>query len=132
MNYTIRQFTSADYSLIKSWWNMYDQVAPELEFIPTTTYIMYFHNEPILSMSLILTNTPIGWFENYIGNPSLKGDIRKKGGNILYKYLTQIAKAQGKTRIFCMSIHDKTTKRYTEFGMQQTATNVTTLTQEVD
>jgi hypothetical protein len=131
MNFRIEQFKASDYPMLKSWWDFHGEMAPELEMMPETSYIMYFNNEPILSVSLLLTNTPIAWAENFIGNPELKGDIRKECGYIIVHHLEKVAKEHNKTRIFCMSMNKKTTKRYIDLGFNKTLDNVNTFTKEV-
>lgn len=131
MNTQIKQFQSDKYQLIKSWWDFAKEVAPELKMLPRTSYIMYHNEQPILSVSLFLTNGCLAWVDNYIGNPEFKGEIRKQCGKLLLNHLEEIAKLNGKDRLFCMSTNDKTSQRYTELGFNKTCSNVSTYIKEL-
>lgn len=128
----IRQFEAKDYEMIKSWWNSSKEVPPELDSIPETSYIMCLKDEPILSVSLYLTNGKIAWVDNYIGNPTSKGPARKECGMILLKHLEDVAKKHSKDRLFCMSMNEKTSKRYIEMGFIQTLSGVNTFIKGVE
>lgn len=126
MNTHIKQFKSENYPLIKQWWDLAKEQAPQIDMIPETSYLMYLNDKPILSVSLFLTNSPLTWIDNYIGNPELKGSDRKTCGYILLNYLEQVSKAHGKDRMFCMSMNEKTSQRYIELGFIKTASNIST------
>jgi hypothetical protein len=132
MKTRIEQFTSADYPMIQSWWKTANEIAPELHMIPSTTYVMYCDDQPILSVSLIMTNIPLSWIDNFIGNPELKGPTRKECVSILLNHLSKVAKEYGKERLFCMSMNDKTTKRYIDLGFKQTANQISTFVKGVN
>lgn len=131
MNTQIKQFQSDNYQMIKSWWDCAKEVAPELNMLPRTSYIMYHNQLPILSVSLFITNGPLAWVDNYIGNPEFKGEVRKQCGKLLLNHLEEVAKLNGKDRLFCMSVNDKTSKRYVELGFTKTCSNVSTFTKEL-
>lgn len=131
MDIIIKKFDKTQYSMIKEWWNAYKEQAPELDVMPETSYIMFIDNKPILSVSLFLTNGVIAWIDNYIGNPELKGSVRKECGHILLTYLEDVAKSAGKNRMFCMSMNEKTSKRYIELGFNKTCENITTFVKEI-
>lgn len=132
MELLIRKFEFKDYELIKSWWEQYSEQAPVLTTMPETSYVMYFDNQPILSVSLFLTNGSVAWIDNYIGNPSLKGSIRKECGVVLLKHLEEVAKENSKDRMFCMSMNEKTSQRYLELGFTKTASNISTFIKGVN
>lgn len=131
MELLIKKFENKDYELLKSWWGSYKEQAPELKMMPETSYVMYFNSQPILSVSIFLTNGPIAWIDNYIGNPSLKGSIRKECGIVLLKHLEEVSKDNLKDRMFCMSINEKTSERYIELGFTKTASNISTFIKEI-
>lgn len=128
----IRQFEAKDYDMIKSWWDAAKEVPPELDMLPETSYIMYLNNEPILSVSVYITNSTIAWVDNYVGNPTLKGPARKECGDLIIKHLKDVAKKHSKDRLFCMSMHEKTSKRYIEMGFTKTGSNVNTFIMGVE
>ena len=128
----IRQFEDKDYDLIKGWWDAAKEVPPTLDSIPETSYIMLLKDEPILSVSLYLTNGKIAWVDNYIGSPSSKGSARKECGLILLKHLEDVAKKHSKDRLFCMSMNEKTSQRYIEMGFIKTLSNVSTFIKGVE
>lgn len=131
MKTEIKQFKSDNYPLIKSWWEFAKEVAPELNVMPETSYIMYHNEQPILSISLFLTNGCLAWIDNFIGNPEFKGEIRKQCSKLLINHIEEVAKLNGKDRLFCMSINDKTSKRYIELGYDKTCSNVSTFIKKV-
>lgn len=131
MNTAIKQYKSENYQLIKSWWEFAKEVAPESKMIPETSYVMYHNQNPVLSVSLFITNGPVVWVDNYIGNPEFKGEIRKQCGKLLLNHLEAVAKLNGKDRLFCMSINDKTSKRYEDLGFTKTASNISTFLKEL-
>lgn len=131
MKTSIEQFIPSQYEMVKNWWTLHNEQAPELKDMPETSYIMFFDNKPILSVSLFLTNGKLAWVDNYIGNPEFKGSVRKQCGVLLLKYLEDIAKTNDKDRLFCMSIKEKTTNRYIELGFLQTCNNVSTFIKEI-
>jgi len=131
MEIIIKKFDKSQYTMIKSWWDFYKEQAPELIMMPETSYIMSVDSKPILCVSLFLTNGPLAWIDNYVGNPELKGSMRKECGHILLTYLEDTAKDAGKDRMFCMSINQKTTKRYIELGFTKTCENITTFIKEI-
>lgn len=126
MDIVIRKFEFADYELTKAWWAHYQEQGPEISMVPETSYMMLIGNKPILSVGLFLTNGPIAWIDNYIGNPDLEGSVRKECGDVLLKHLEEVAKMNCKDRMFCMSMNEKTSKRYIELGFIKTASNIST------
>lgn len=126
MKTEIKQFKPENYELVKSWWDFYKETVPELKMIPETSYIMYSNDKPILSVSLFLTNSPLAWVDNYIGNPEFKGLHRKECGKLLLNHLEEVSLKHGKDRLFCMSVKEKTSKRYIELGFTKTASNIET------
>ena len=132
MKTRIEQFTSADYPMLQSWWKTANEFAPELNVIPSTSYVMYCNDQPILSVSLIMTNISLAWIDNFIGNPELKGSERKECATILLNHLSKVAKEYGKDRLFCMSMNEKTTKRYIDLGFTQTLSHVSTFVKGVN
>ena len=126
MKTRIEQFKDSDYEMLKSWWAAHNEMAPELHMMPKTTYIMYCEDQPILSVGLIMTSIPLAWIDNFIGNPELKGQNRKECSGILLQYLNKVSKEHGKERMFCMSMNEKTTKRYIDLGFKRTSNNICT------
>lgn len=131
MNITIKEYCINNYQEIKSWWEQAKEIAPDTKMMPETSYMMYYNEQPILSVSLFLTNGPIAWVDNYIGNPEFKGEVRKQCGKLLLSHLEEVAKLNGKDRLFCMSMNDKTSKRYTELGFNKTCSNISTFIKEL-
>lgn len=127
----IKQFEAKYYPMIQSWWTVSNEMAPTADMMPETSYIMYLNEQPILSVSLFLTNGLVAWVDNYIGNPEFKGQVRKQCGKLLLNHLEEVAKLNGKNRLFCMSITEKTSNRYVELGFTKTCSNVSTFLKEV-
>lgn len=131
MHITIKQYKSDDYELVKSWWSSANEIAPAANMIPDTSYVLYLSDTPILAVSLYLTNSPLAWVDNFVGNPESKGHQRKECGHVLLSHLEKIAKEEGKSRLFCMSMNEKTSKRYEEMGFQNTCSGIFTFVKDM-
>ena len=132
MSIRFEQFSTAKhYPELLSWWNAREESGPTLAMIPETSYVMFCDNEPILFISLIMTNTEVIWLENLIGNPEYKGAKRKECANLFLSYIDNVAKTNGKKRFFCMSTNEKTTQRYIELGFKKTLENVSTFVRSI-
>lgn len=132
MNIKIDKFKPEQYAMVRSWWDNAKEIAPELKLMPETSYILSYEGTPVLSVSLFLTNGSLAWVENFIGNPEFKGNLRKQLGKMLLNHLEGVAKENKKDRLFCMSMNEKTTKRYIELGFIKTVENITCFTKGVE
>lgn len=130
-DYKIRLYTSDDYKTLCSWYEIHKETPPAKEFLPNSTFILEVAGEPMMSVSLILTNTPIAWIENLVSNPHQKGALRVSAVNEMELFLQRFAKDQGYKRLFGMSKQEKLIKRYKGLGYTMTAEKVVTFTKEI-
>lgn len=132
MSLRFEQYKEAHLPTLKGWWTKLNEAGPEAKMIPETSYLMYHNNEPILFISLYMTNASVIWLDNLIGNPDLKGSDRRTCGQLFLSYIDNVAKSHGKDRFFCMSINEKTSARYVELGFTKTLDNVSTFVRGVN
>lgn len=132
MQYTIRQYKDSDYSMIKEWWTSQNEVAPTEDMIPKSSFVLEVDSEPVVSLSLFLTNVPgMCFFENFVGNPLKKGEIRKECGKAIMCHVADVAKKMGYKRIVCYSHKEKVKKRYEDMGMIRTVNNLSSFVKEL-
>ena len=133
MNYTIRNYKDSDYEMLKNWWNSQNQREPSKELIPNeTTFILEVDNEPVVSISVFLTNVRgMCFLENFIGNPLKKGDVRKECSSIIVNYALKFAKELGYKRAVCFSYEEALKKRYQDLGMTKTLDNLSSFVKEL-
>ena len=130
LEFNIRTATSADLLFVNLWYEAIGERPPEEALIPDTSFICEVDEVRCLFVSLILTNTKLAWVENFIGNPSLKGDIRQRATKYLLEYLESFAKAVECKRLFCMAPNEPLRDYYEKIGFKETA-KVFTLTKEI-
>lgn len=133
MNYTIRNYKDSDYEMIKNWWNSQNEPVPTKDLIPLdSTFILEVDEQPIISISVFLTNTlGICFLENFIADPLKKGDIRKECSSIIVNYALSFAKEMGYKRAVCLSYREKLKQRYEDLGMRRTVNNLTSFVREL-
>ena len=133
MEYTIRSYSKKDYAELKRWWvSSKETVPPEDALSEESTFILELDNVPALSITVYLTNSKqVSYLENFIGNPDLKGDSRRKASQIIVDAACGFAKSLGYKRILCLAQKDKLKTRYTELGMQPVADNLSGFVREL-
>lgn len=118
----IRPYKFIDYEMLSTWWLSADMTPPEEKMMRETSYVLEKDGTPVLSASLFLTNGPIAWIDNFIGNPNTP--IRETKS--LLRFLSAIADFNKKDRMFCMSVNKKTDRLYEFLGFNKTAEEVST------
>lgn len=133
MNYTIRKYKDSDFEMLSNWWASQEEPVPTKELIPMeSTFVMELEGEPILSIALFFPNVKgMCYFENFVGNPSKKSELRKKCSDILIHYGLGYAKAAGYKRIVCFAYKEKVKKRYEALGMTKVCDNVSLFAREL-
>jgi hypothetical protein len=112
--------------MISSWWTSQNEPALSKEFYgPESSFILEIKGQPALHLSLLVTNCKgAAYLENFVGNPELKGDSRKKGSKFLIDCLCDVAKQLGYKNIIGFAYKDKTKKYYPTLGFKNTLENV--------
>lgn len=126
----IRNYNIEDLLMMNEWAKKYGDTPFSERQVPTeSTFVAYENGEPQLVCSVIKTNTDIAWLDNLIGNPN------KNRNKTLLKefleYMTFYAINSGKSILFCMSKHPKTTELYKKLGFTNTLKNVDTFYKEI-
>jgi hypothetical protein len=129
---TVKRFVSQDWPMVESWWIKAGEIAPLESMMPTdSTFIALIDSVPALSVSLYLTNTPeVAYVENFIGNPDLRGPIRKEATQILLDHISSFAHAAGYKRLMCMTEKSALKSHYQSIGFTQTLNGVATFIKE--
>lgn len=125
-------FQPEDYPMIESWWKKRGEVAPSIEMMPASSFVVTDDDmSPLVSVSLFVTNTSVVWVDNLISNPMAKKDKVKKAVEALNGVISAYAKKIGKSRLFCMSLKKSTSRRYQQLGFMRTAKEVETFVKEI-
>lgn len=124
---SIRPYVPADYSMISSWWNSHEMAPPEENMMPETSYVLERDGVPVQAVSLFMTNGPVCWVDNLIGNPEIKDRETKD----IVKFIEKTALESGKDRLFCMSMTDKNERLYKSLGFIKTA-HVSTFIKKIE
>jgi hypothetical protein len=114
----IRTYTPEDYSMIKSW----HCDAPDAEQFPATSFILEKNNIPTVCISVILTNTPICYMDNMVGNPEIKD--RKDATQTLMNYAWNFAKDKGYKYSVAITKHKKLADRHIQMGWQELSNGI--------
>lgn len=110
----IRSYIPQDFKTIQSW----HSDAPSMEQFPLeSSFILEENNVPVVCISIILTNTPICYMDNMIGNPEIKD--RKEYTQTLMNYAWSFAKGKGYKYSVAFSKNEKLTSRHNQMGWQK-------------
>ena len=131
--YSVTPYREEQFDLIKSWWDAAGEFAALPGMMPEdSTLIVNYEGRPLASLTIYFTNSKeIAYLENLVGNPEFKGEIRKKGVEILTRSAEQLAKSRGYKRLLCLTEKTKLKGRYEELGYLPTLNNVTTFVREL-
>lgn len=125
MTHTIRPYRHSDFSMIVSWWNAAGQCPPiEGMMSPAGSFVLELNGEPALSLSLLLTQSKeISFIEGFIKNPAFKQSLEEYG-TVLWQHCFSVAEELGYKRVVCYCLEDKLINKYKRFGMEQTASGL--------
>ena len=131
--HSIRKYDKSDYPMLKSWWEAHNEPVPSEDLMSELgTFIFEIRGEPILSISVILTNVPgMCFLENFIANPTMDKNDRKEYSQMLVNYALNFAKALGYKRAVCFSYRDSVKARYENLGMTKTLDNLSSFVREL-
>ncbi len=120
--------------MVQAWWQPSPEgVIPTPEMMPPdSTFICLYEGMPALSVTMYLTNTPeFCMVDNFIGNPEMRGPLRRELTKELLAYVEYIAQGLGYKKIFCMASNERLASYYGELGFNKTLSGVTTFTKDV-
>lgn len=130
--FKIQYYSKNDYNMIKEWWLSHKEIPPQEDMLPSgSTFIIRKDDTPLACVTVFLTNSKLAWVDNLVGNPEYKNEDRKLAISKLQEFIENFVSLKGYTRLFCMSIKDKTTNRYMELGYKPTCSSITGLVKEI-
>jgi hypothetical protein len=89
------------------------------------TFVLERDDKPIMSLTVLLTQSSIAYFEGYIADPH--APRRKLDGAALFDHCTRYAKRWDCNQIYIYAAHEKVAKRYEELGMTRALKGLTGL-----
>jgi hypothetical protein len=133
MSFTIRPYSKTDFAMLDQWWRTSGELGPlETMIPPESTWVLEIDKRPALSVSVIRTNVrEYCYVENFIGNPELKGPLRKEATLSLLQYIQNYARERGYRRMLCLAHRGPLKARYQEIGFTQTLDNVASFSKEI-
>jgi N-acetylglutamate synthase-like GNAT family acetyltransferase len=118
--------------MVKSWWTAQNEPAPLESALPPTSYILTLQDKPALCVSLYFTNNKhVCLVENFVGNPEVKGPMRRVATEILLEFLEREARRNGVTHLHCTATKKAVGERFKEIGFRETATAVSYFVKEL-
>src|ERR1035437_5787146 len=120
----IRYYSSSDHSMINAWSQGYKEPYPPAEFLPETTFVLEKQGAPVFAGSLLLTNSPISYFEYFAGNPRYIESDRHLLSQMLFDRIVEEATLRGYKKLLFCSYRDKLKQRYEELGAVKTLNDV--------
>lgn len=133
MMYTMRQYTTADYPMIESWWKASDMPVPPINAIPeATTFIVEMDNVPAISLSLVETNiSAYAYVDFFVGNPKITNPLRQFASTLLVDHIVDLSRTKGYERLIALSLKPKLTEYYTSFEFRPTFSGITCLMRDL-
>lgn len=123
----IRPYFADDWEEVEGWWKASGEIPPLPTMMPLeSSFIAEIDEKPALAVALYLTNTPeLAYVENFIGNPAVKGGLRREAALALSHYIATFAKQRGFKRLMCLTEKPALKTRYMELGYHPTLGGVT-------
>ena len=118
----IRNYTPKDFKMLSSWWADHNEPGPIPEMLPEeSTFVLEDRGTPVMSVSVYLTNSCIGYVENFI---KCSGYDNKDAAVILNNHIQDFAKSRGVKIHISLSYREQLSKRYQELGYMNTLNNL--------
>lgn len=129
----IKLIQNHEYASIMAWWRLHGMSEPSLAAMPIdTTFVLHLNDEPVLSVTLFLTNSSeFAMVDNLVSSPLLDRVKRKSLVSLLQDFLEIYAKEAGYAKLFCFADNKKTLERYKQLGYKETSSTISTLIKEV-
>lgn len=113
-----RRANEDDYRLINEWYANRGMVPVPRHWFPETTWIAIVNKKPVVSKSLLLTNSVYAMSEYAISDPNSDPRIRKEAILFLNDMLLQEAKKFGFECVVMFSNMERTWEKASESGFQ--------------
>ncbi|HUR99981.1 MAG TPA: hypothetical protein VMZ26_18090 [Pyrinomonadaceae bacterium] len=110
------------YEMLRAWWTFQREVPPTPGMVPEgSTWIVYAHSGvPLISASVLLTNSCVAYAENFVGNPFARGEFRKEATDLLIRHGTEFARRANKTKLVCLAPNATLAAYYEKLGFVPT------------
>lgn len=95
--FEVRKFNyEKEGEVLASWRKSFGDLDVPYDCYPENTFIAYYKNTPIASGSMYLTDAKVIYAENFIANPSCKGELRDRCLDLILLKIRQLGKEKGK------------------------------------
>ncbi len=102
------------------------------DMLPLTTYIATYEGAPAVMLSLITTNTDRAYLEYALGNPDMKGPIRRQLFKDLVQYVQDVAQGLGYSKLICLAPNTKLSEYYASLGYSPNLSNLSLMVKELN
>lgn len=127
---TIRPYRHDDYEVIRSWWTASGAIPPEPGMmIEDGTFVLEALGRAVMSLTVLLTQSCLAYFEGYIADP--KFTRGKRAGELLWSHCYDFARSRGAKQVILYAAKEKLVKRYQELGAVPALHGVTAMTRSL-
>ena len=132
MQVNIRPYNHSDYNMICGWWNSHNEQSPlPGMMVENGTFIYEYDGIPVMSLTVFITQSSIGYIEGYISNPEIDPSYKKICGPDLWNHCFKWAQDNGVKHLLTYTNKFPLVKRYESFGMTKAIDNLTGLFRNV-
>lgn len=129
--FKFREFTSKDYDVLVSWLEANNEAIPSYDLLPPTTFVIEYNNKPLVIASVLLTNSKVAQLHDLIGDPNIKGPIRKEATAYMINECKAFCKSKEYKYLFGFTLHDKLKNKFEQLGCKPMSNKVYTLMLEL-
>lgn len=128
----IRPYKNSDYEMIASWWKYHNEVGPlPGMMIENGTFIYEHEGQPILSLTVFITQSNVCYLEGYIACPGISKNITHPAGKELWDYCYDWAHQNKMQYVVCYTDKRILSNRYEQLGMTKALDNLISLTKDL-
>lgn len=127
----IRLYKESDWSTIKNWWIIANEIPPLKESMTNdSTFVLEKDNDLLASITVYLTNSKeMAYLENLVRNPEFKN---KEAIKNLVNHAERFTKENGYKRLICFSYKSSLKKRYENLGYLNTLSDLSSFVKELN
>ncbi len=130
MSFTLRNLQSHEVASVINWYG--NEPSPTSDMMPLeSTFICEISKVPALCVTLYLTNSSVAYIELFIGNPDIKGPLRREAAQALVNHFQRFAREKGYTKLLCLAPNEALRRYYQKLGYTPTIDNVSVLLKEL-
>lgn len=121
MSLSVRSYTKELYPVIVRWYMQHDEVPPTKDMLSEmSSFVVYEGDEPVMTLTLIITNIGLGWLENLIKKPNYPREKARPALQLVVDHAEKFAKSIGCKGMFCMGKDEKVMMIYESLGYHPT------------